>query len=63
MKVKQVKVITLTVNGRAYDFDVGEGRDEMPESETLVHTLRDRLGLPASSWAVTRGPAAPVLSL
>ena len=45
MKVKQVKVITLTVNGRAYDFDVGEGRDEMPERETLVQTLRDRLGL------------------
>lgn len=45
MKVRSVKVITLKVNGRSYEFDVGEGRGEMPESETLVHTLRDRLGL------------------
>lgn len=45
MKTKSVKVITLKVNGRSYDFNVGEGRDEMPESETLVHTLRERLGL------------------
>ena len=45
MKVRSVKVIALKVNGRSYEFDVGEGRGEMPESETLVHTLRDRLGL------------------
>ena len=39
------KVITLHVNGKKYDIPVGTGRYEMPESETLAHTLRDRLGL------------------
>ena len=28
-----------------YDITVGTGRNDMPESETLAHTLRDRLGL------------------
>ena len=39
------KIITLKVNGTEYDIKVGTGRDDMPESETLAHTLRDRLGL------------------
>lgn len=38
-------VITIHVNGKTYDIPVGPGRYEMPESETLSHTLRDRLGL------------------
>lgn len=46
-KMKEIiqKIITLKVNGTEYDIKVGTGRDDMPESETLAHTLRDRLGL------------------
>ena len=45
MKQKQVKVITLKVNGKIYEIEAGEGQFMMPESETLAHTLRDRLDL------------------
>lgn len=45
MKEIVQKVITIHVNGKTYDIPVGTGRYEMPESETLAHTLRDRLGL------------------
>lgn len=46
-KMKEIiqKIITLKVNGTEYDIKVGTGRDDMPESETLAHTLRDRLTL------------------
>lgn len=45
--MKQIvqKVITLRVNGKEYDIPAGPGKFQMPESETLSHTLRDRLGL------------------
>ncbi len=45
--MKQIvqKVISITVNGMEYDLPVGTGDYDMPESETLAHTLRDRLGL------------------
>lgn len=45
MKEIAQKLISLKVNGREYDIPVGNGRYEMPESETLAHTLRDRLEL------------------
>ena len=45
MKELVQKIITLKVNGKDYDITVGTGRNDMPESETLAHTLRDRLGL------------------
>ena len=45
MKQRTQQVIELTVNGKSYELPVGEGRTDMPESETLAHTLRDRLGL------------------
>ena len=45
MKEITQKIIALTVNGRAYEIPVGDGRTDMPESETLAHTLRDRLEL------------------
>lgn len=44
MKQRIQKLITLTVNGRAYELGVGTGRDDVPEGETLADTLRDRLG-------------------
>ena len=45
MKEKLQRIITLTVNGKEYDFPVGEGVHEVSPSETLAHTLRDRLNL------------------
>ena len=45
MKEITQKIIALTVNGKAYEIPVGDGRTDMPESETLAHTLRDRLEL------------------
>ena len=44
MKERTQRVIALTVNGRTYELGVGDGRDEMPETELLADTLRDRLG-------------------
>ena len=38
MKEITQKIIALTVNGRAYEIPVGDGRTDMPESETLAHT-------------------------
>lgn len=37
--------VVLTVNGRKYEFSIGERAGQMPADETLVHTLRDRLDL------------------
>ena len=45
MKQRMQKQIALTVNGRSYEITVGDGLGDMPESELLSHTLRDRLGL------------------
>lgn len=45
MKEKLLKVISLTVNGHAYEFTVGDGNFDLPESELLADTLRDRVGL------------------
>lgn len=45
MKEKLLKVITLTVNGRIHEITVGDGSYDMPESELLADTLRDRIGL------------------
>ena len=45
MKQVTQKLITLTVNGEHYELPVGPKPTDMPESETLAHTLRDRLGL------------------
>lgn len=45
MGEKLVKVVTLTVNGKKYNITVGDGTYDMPESELLADTLRDRIGL------------------
>lgn len=45
MREQLQKIISLTVNGKNYEITVGEGRTDMPESETLSRTLRDRLML------------------
>lgn len=55
MKKITQKIITLNVNGKDYDIPVGNGRHDMPESETLAHTLRDRLGLTGLKVACNEG--------
>lgn len=45
MKEVVQKIICLKVNGKNYEIPVGTARYEMPESETLAHTLRERLEL------------------
>lgn len=44
MKQRIQKLITLTVNGKAFELAVGEGIYDVPESELLADTLRNRLG-------------------
>ncbi len=44
MKERIAKTITLTVNGKDYCFTVGAGQYDLPESELLADTLRDRVG-------------------
>ena len=55
MKVCSKKIITLRVNGQTYDITVGESGTDMPESETLVHTLRDRLQLTGTKIGCDQG--------
>ncbi len=45
MKQCMQTILTLKVNGREYDINVGDGVTDMPKSETLAHTLRERLEL------------------
>ena len=45
MKERLQQVITLMVNGKEYDLSVGTGIHDVSPSETLSHTLRERLGL------------------
>lgn len=45
MKEKLQKIIALTVNRKRYELTVGEGLHDMPESELLADTLRNRIGL------------------
>lgn len=45
MKEKLLKVVTLTVNGQPFNLTVGDGTYDMPDSELLAETLRDRIGL------------------
>jgi carbon-monoxide dehydrogenase small subunit len=37
--------VVLKINGDNYKFSLGERRGQIPYSETLVQTLRDRIGL------------------
>ena len=55
MKTMQKQVIVLTVNGRQHEFTVGREPYDMPPSETLIHTLRDRLGLTAAKLGCDEG--------
>lgn len=55
MKTEQKQILTLCVNGRERRFTVGRDPCDVPPSETLVHTLRDRLGLTAAKLGCDQG--------
>lgn len=40
--------VMLTINGRKYKFSVGDGIGDVSPSETLAHTLRERLQMTGS---------------
>jgi len=51
---KQYK-ITLTVNGRPYDLEIGDQPDQVRPWDTLAHTLRDTLGLTGTKVSCDHG--------
>ena len=55
MKTEQKQIIVLNVNGKDRKFTVGEDPLDIPPSETLVRTLRDRLELTAAKLACDKG--------
>lgn len=55
MKTEQKSYIVLNVNGRDHKFTVGNDPLDVAPSETLVHTLRDRLELTAAKISCDKG--------
>jgi carbon-monoxide dehydrogenase small subunit len=49
------KDLTLTINGQAYEFTIGRRLGQIPESETLLETLRNRLGLTGTKTSCEEG--------
>jgi carbon-monoxide dehydrogenase small subunit len=48
-------ILTLHVNGRDYELPVGDDLHDVSPSETLAHTLRDRLGLTGAKLGCGQG--------
>ena len=51
----EFNAITLYVNGTKYEFSIGERFGQIPCSETLNQTLRERLGLTGSKKSCDEG--------
>ena len=50
------KELTLHINGKTYEFSIGRKLGQIPESETLLETLRERSRPePARSFPVAEG--------
>lgn len=47
--------IVLHVNGESYEFVMGRKLGQIPEAETLLQTLRERLGLTGTKLACSHG--------
>lgn len=54
-KVAATKSIHLTVNGQTYEFDIGGRTGQIDPADTLVHTLRETLGLTGTKAACGQG--------
>jgi carbon-monoxide dehydrogenase small subunit len=53
--VAAIKTIHLTVNGQAYELDVGARPGQIDPSHTLVFTLRETLGLTGTKISCGQG--------
>ena len=49
------KELTLHINGETYEFTIGRKLGQVPESETLLETLRERLGLTGTKLSCGEG--------
>src|SRR5512136_2458283 len=54
-KARKQRKITLTVNGKPCDLDIGEGPDQVKPWDTLAHTLRETLGLTGTKVSCDHG--------
>ena len=54
-RVVQKNTINLSVNGKAYELNIGDETGEVTESQTLAQTLRDVLGLTGTKTCCNRG--------
>ncbi len=54
-KTKKQKQLTLTVNGRPWNLEIGEGHDQVRPWDTLAHTLRETLGLTGTKISCDHG--------
>jgi carbon-monoxide dehydrogenase small subunit len=51
----ELNAITLHVNGKQYEFSIGNKFGQIPCSETLTQTLRERLGLTGTKKSCDEG--------
>ncbi|MDZ5726207.1 (2Fe-2S)-binding protein [Acetobacterium sp. K1/6] len=51
----ETKTVTISVNGREYTFGVGNNFGDIQPNESLLSTLRDRLGLTGAKSACEEG--------
>jgi len=54
-KTRKKEKITLTVNGRPCDLEIGDRVDQVRPSDTLAHTLRETLGLTGTKVSCDHG--------
>ena len=54
-KTKKQKKVTLTVNGRPYDLEIGDRPGQVKPWETLAYTLRETLGLTGTKVSCDHG--------
>jgi aerobic-type carbon monoxide dehydrogenase small subunit (CoxS/CutS family) len=58
MRVKKSKkqtMVTLTVNGKPHDLEIGGGPDQVKPWDTLAHTLRETLDLTGTKVSCDHG--------
>ena len=54
-KTKKQKKVTLTVNGKPYDLEIGDRPGQVKPWDTLAHTLRETLGLTGTKISCDHG--------
>jgi aerobic-type carbon monoxide dehydrogenase small subunit (CoxS/CutS family) len=54
-KTRKQSKVTLTVNGKSYDLEIGDGPGHVKPWDTLAHTLRETLGLTGTKVSCDHG--------